>query len=162
MGRQINKTDLAYIAGFLDGDGSIMFQVKNRKDSSRGKRLMFTICLYQDSRHEKPLFWMKDILGIGYISHRSDGMTELRINGYKQVRDILFLLRPYLRFKKEQAELISQVLDILVVVKNIKQLTAAEKRKVANTLLTLRSLSYQSGKKKMDKTRRDIEEILCF
>jgi len=161
VGRQKNKVDLAYIAGFLDGDGSIFFQVKKRKDSSRGRRLMFTICFYQDIRHEKPLFWIREVLEIGYISHRSDGITELRINGYKQIREILILLYPYLRFKKEQAKLISQVLDILVL-KNINQLTITEKKKIANALLRSRRLSYQSGKKKMDKTRKDIAEILSF
>ena len=25
------------------------------------------------------------MLGIGYVSHRNDGMSELRINGFKQV-----------------------------------------------------------------------------
>jgi len=27
-----SKTNLAYIAGFLDGDGSLMLQIKKRKD----------------------------------------------------------------------------------------------------------------------------------
>ena len=42
----------AYIAGFLDGDGSIMLQLKKRVDTIRGYRFMATICLYQDSRHD--------------------------------------------------------------------------------------------------------------
>ena len=77
-----SKLDLAYIAGFLDGDGSIMLQVKLRSDTSRGVRFMATICLYQDTRHAQPLTWMREVLGIGYITNRNDGMTELRINGF--------------------------------------------------------------------------------
>ena len=77
-----SKLDLAYIAGFLDGDGSIMLQVKLRSDTSRGVRFMATICLYQDTRHAEPLRWMREVLGIGYITNRNDGMTELRINGF--------------------------------------------------------------------------------
>ncbi len=46
-----SKTNLAYIAGFLDGDGSLMLQVKKRKDGNVGIRFMATICFYQDSRH---------------------------------------------------------------------------------------------------------------
>ena len=49
MGSRL-KTDLAYIAGFLDGDGSIMLQVKLRRDTVRAVRFMATICLYQDTR----------------------------------------------------------------------------------------------------------------
>ena len=59
MGRQISQTDLAYITGFLDGDGSIIVQIKKAADRTIGWRLMFTICFYQDTRHEKPLFWIK-------------------------------------------------------------------------------------------------------
>lgn len=67
---------------------------------------MLTICFYQDSRHEKPLHWIKEVLGIGYVSHRNDGMTELRINGHKQVMQILERLLPFLKFKEKQARAI--------------------------------------------------------
>lgn len=49
----------AYIAEFLDGDGSLMLQLKKRKDTTRGYRFMATICLYQDSRHDDTLYWMQ-------------------------------------------------------------------------------------------------------
>ena len=161
MGRQTKpkNTDLAYIAGFLDGDGSIMFQLKKRKDTPKGKRLMFTICLYQDTRHEKPLFWMRDILKIGYISHRNDGMTELRINGYERVRNILSLLRPYLKFKKNQVTYIFRALQV-VERKNISQLTTREKRQIVNALVAARKETYQSGQKKVEKLKADLEDIM--
>ena len=74
---------------------------------------MATICFYQDSRHEKTLYWIKKILGIGYISRRNDGMTELRINGFKQVRDILKDLIPFVKFKKNQASALYKASDLL-------------------------------------------------
>jgi LAGLIDADG endonuclease len=108
-----SKTDLAYIAGFLDGDGSLMLQLKKRTDTKLGWRFMVTICLYQDSRHEEPLMWIQQVLGIGYTSRRNDGMTELRINGFQQVRDILVELRPYLRFKQIQAAMLLAAAELL-------------------------------------------------
>ena len=161
MGRQIKPKDvnLAYIAGFLDGDGSIMFQVKRRKDTPKGRRLMFTICLYQDTRHEKPLFWMKKIFGIGYISRRNDGITELRINGYEQVQKILQSLYPYLRFKKDQVRYLFHALDILNK-KKIDRLTKKEKTQIVNTLVAARKQTYQSGKKKLEKLKRDLQVIM--
>ena len=88
MGSRSNL-ELAYIAGFLDGDGSLMLQIKKRKDGNIGIRFMHTICFYQDTRHEKELYWIRKVLDIGYLSRRNDGMTELRINGFKQVKKIL-------------------------------------------------------------------------
>jgi hypothetical protein len=97
---KLTKTDLAYIAGFLDGDGSLMLQLKKRKDGKSKARFMATICFYQDTRHQEGLAWIRSIFNIGYLSHRKDGMSELRINGYQQVKNILTLLQPFVRFKK--------------------------------------------------------------
>jgi len=108
-----SKIDLAYCAGFLDGDGSLMLQLKKRKDGKLKCRFMATICFYQDTRHAKTLEWIRDLFGIGYLSKRNDGMSELRINGYQQVGDILKLLLPYIKFKKIQAEALAQACDIL-------------------------------------------------
>ena len=74
---------------------------------------MSTICFYQDTRHEKTLYWIQEALGIGYLSKRNDGMTELRINGFKQVRNILDLLLPYIRFKKLQGDALKNACEIL-------------------------------------------------
>ena len=112
MGSRL-ETDLAYIAGFLDGDGSLMLQVKTRSDTKHGVRFMATICFYQDTRHEKPLQWIRERLGIGYISRRNDGMTELRINGFEQVRDILIELKPFIRFKAKQVQALIDACDLL-------------------------------------------------
>ena len=160
MGRQIDKIDLAYIAGFLDGDGSIIVQVKNRSDSKRGWRLMFTICFYQDTRHEKPLFWIKKTLGIGYISRRNDGMTELRINGFDKVRNILNQLYPYFKFKKKQARYILKILDLLKDHKSLFKLDKKQRRRVANSILKARQESYQSGSKKIEKLKLDLRKII--
>jgi hypothetical protein len=108
-----SNTDLAYIAGFLDGDGSLMLQIKKRKDGKIKIRFMATICFYQDTRHEKTLYWIREVLNIGYISRRSDGMSELRINGYIQVKEILKKLLPYIRFKAIQARSLIEATEIL-------------------------------------------------
>ena len=108
-----SKLDLAYIAGFLDGDGSLMLQIKKRRDGKKKWRFMATICFYQDSRHDEPLSWIRKILGIGYLSKRNDGMSELRINGFKQIRNILEKLLPFIKFKREQAKAMYCAVDIL-------------------------------------------------
>ena len=155
MGSQ-SKIKLAYIAGFLDGDGSLMLQLKKRSDSKRAIRFMTTICFYQDTRHEKTLYWIKEVLGIGYISHRNDGMTELRINGYKQIRDILTSLLPYIQFKKLQAYALLQACKVLSETK-FSKLTKRQLFKLVDLILVIQSENYVTKKKK---TIEELHKVL--
>lgn len=144
-----SRTDVenAYIAGFLDGDGSIMLQIKKRSDTTRGYRLMATICLYQDSRHDKPLYWIRDVFGVGYIFKRNDGMTELRINGFSTVRNILLELQPYIRFKKIQAESIIKACAILESTQ-LKKLSHVQLNKIVNLIMNIQNENYATARKK--------------
>jgi hypothetical protein len=148
---------LAYIAGFLDGDGSLMLQIKKRKDGNKSKfRFMPTICFYQDTRHEKNLYWIRDVLKIGYLSKRNDGMTELRINGYKQVRDILQSLSPHIKFKKIQADALKKACDILLKTE-LKLLNKIQLTKIVDLILVIQSENYVTKKKK---TKSELCQIL--
>jgi len=138
---------IAYIAGFLDGDGSLMLQMKKRSDSARGFRFMTTICLYQDSRHEQELRWMKKVLGVGYISARDDGISELRVQGYERVLDTLLLFRPYLRFKRVQCQTLIAACRLLNS-KKLKDMTDGDLKKVIDFMLVIQSHNYVTKKKR--------------
>ena len=150
MGSQSNN-DLAYIAGFLDGDGSLMLQIKKRRDGKKKWRFMATICFYQDSRHDEPLSWIRKILGIGYLSKRNDGMSELRINGFKQIRNILEKLLPFIKFKREQAKAMYCAVDILT--KDSKQ----SFKKLIDCILKIQEHNYVTKRKK---TREELYSLL--
>ncbi len=152
----VTDTEHAYIAGFLDGDGSLMFQLKKRADSTRGVRFMATICLYQDSRHDAPLAWMKTRLKCGYVSKRNDGMTELRINGFSQVRETLEALQPHLRFKKKQTKLLIQACAMLEK-QTLRTMTSKNMRKIVDLLLLIQNGNYMSKKRR---TKEDLYQIL--
>ena len=149
-----SKINLAYIAGFLDGDGSLMLQIKRRKDGKKKWRFMATICFYQDSRHEKSLYWIKNILGIGYISRRNDGMTELRINGFKQVRDILKDTIPFIKFKKEQASALYKASDLLSISSALSNKNLLE---LIKFILIIQNNNYVTKRKR---TKEELIEIL--
>jgi len=154
VGSQSNL-DLAYIAGFLDGDGSLMIQLKRRSESKIGtRRVMLTICFYQDSRHEKPLLWIKKVLGIGYISRRNDGMTELRINGHERVRSILVGLLPFLKFKRKQAKVIIKSANLLLKVEGGSTST---KEKLVENILIIQAENYASRTKR---SKQELRELL--
>jgi len=151
-----SKVDLAYIAGFLDGDGSLMLQIKKRKDGRLKRRFMPTICLYQDSRHEQTLTWMRQLLGIGYLSRRNDNITELRINGYQQVEKILKMLLPFIRFKKIQANALYQASKLLSGNAG-RRMTENNLRFLVDCILDIQNNNYVTKKKK---TRQELLKIL--
>ena len=117
---------------------------------------MLTICFYQDSRHDKALFWIRRILQVGYISKRNDGMTELRINGYEQIRKIIKDLLPYIKFKKIQANEIHKAACILAG-KKINELSKNDLLKLVNCIVTIQQGNYATKSKK---TRKELLNIL--
>lgn len=151
-----STVDCAYIAGFLDGDGSLMLQIKKRRDSTRGMRLMCTIVFYQDTRHEAALRWIRTILGIGYLSRRNDGMSELRVNGFAQVRDILSDLAPHIRFKRVQARALLKAATILVGAPFTK-LSHSQVSRIADCIAVIQNDNYATRKKK---DKREIRKLL--
>jgi len=109
----MNDSIKAYIAGFLDGDGSIILQIKPRVGVRYGYRIYAGIRLYQDSTHEQELCWIGDQLKIGYLSRRNDGMSELHIDGYDRVKQVLLDLQDFIRFKQQQTRIMLSALEIL-------------------------------------------------
>ena len=138
VGRYSQREKLAYVAGFLDGDGSIMLQLRK---NTGGKiiRIKTTICLYQDSRHRADLEWMQNILG-GYVYTRNDNISELRIEGFTRVLSILILLRPFIRLKRKQASLLIKLIPQL-------QQKMVTKDNVAKWIKKMREYNYYSSQR---------------
>ncbi|KKR35481.1 MAG: hypothetical protein UU11_C0011G0014 [Parcubacteria group bacterium GW2011_GWF2_40_69] len=117
---------------------------------------MATLCFYQDTRHEKDLLWIQKVLRIGYLSKRNDGMSELRINGFATIREILKNLIPSIRFKKIQAKALFESCTILSKTKfnmlNRKQLT-----KLVDLILVIQNENYVTKKKR---TRSELFQVL--
>ena len=112
----MDSTTLAYIAGFLDGDGSIFFQIIPDKNYKRKFYIRSSIAFYQKSEFSSILEWLKKTFGKGYIRHRKTGMSDYTVVESKEVKKILSLLQPYVKLKKKQIELgleIFQKLDLL-------------------------------------------------
>ena|SRR3989338_1267495 len=123
----ISPTTKSYIAGFLDGDGCIMFQLIRRQDYIHGFQVRASIVFYQKTNNRRHLEWLKGIFRLGYIRDRKDGMTEYTIVGLKPVIKILKLLRPYMRLKKAHADCGIEIFRLLKGKFNlIKFIKAAE------------------------------------
>ena len=117
---------------------------------------MATICFYQDSRHDRPLKWIREVFSIGYISKRNDGMTELRINGFSQIRNILSDLLPFIRFKTIQAKALLKAADIL---SKKALLDKNDLLRLVNYILIIQRNNYVSRAKK---NKQDLLKILSL
>ncbi len=105
----VEKTK-AYIAGFLDGDGSIFLQLIRRTDYKYGYQIRASIVFFQKSQNRKILKWLIHKFRCGYIRDRNDGLSEYTIVGFKEVERILEELEPYLLIKKPQAKLALRII----------------------------------------------------
>lgn len=145
----------AYIAGFLDGDGSLMLQIKKRSDTLRGYRFMATICLYQDSRHDDTLYWMRQVFNAGYVSQRNDAISELRINGFSTIHQILVELEPYVRFKHMQLQALKEACELLQC--GIDTLSKEDLLRLVELILVIQNENYSAHRKK---SKEDFLKIL--
>ncbi len=109
----MDRTILAYIADFLDGDGSIFFQLVRRKDYIFGYQIRCSVSFYQRSDNQKILHWLKTQLKSGYIRHRKTGISDYTIVQPKEVNRILQTLKPYVQLKKQHIKLGLKIIDKL-------------------------------------------------
>lgn len=134
----------------------MMLQIKKRGDSSRGIRLMTTLCFYQDTRHERELIWIQKTLGAGYVSARNDGMSELRIQGFERVQSVLTLLAPFIRFKRVQCKALMEACELLIRTP-LREMKKNELKKLVAFILTIQQANYATRKKR---SKEELYELI--
>ena len=113
--KKINKltsNELAYIAGFLDGDGSIMAQIVKGNTYKYGYTIRVTVVFYQKTKRHWYLIKLRKLLGLEWsLKKRNDGMSELSQTGFTPVKNFLTIIKPYLMLKPRLALLVLQIID---------------------------------------------------
>lgn len=95
-----NPIDLAYTAGFFDGEGSISITARVRKTHNTEHRLWIAV----GQKDGATLDWLKDLFGGQVYTVKRDGSFYWVMTNnvaYNFLKQIL----PYLQYKKIQAEL---------------------------------------------------------
>ncbi len=100
----VHDATRAYIAGFLDGDGSIIFQLVRRHDYVYGYQIRASVCFFQSTRGKAGLEWLREQLGCGYLRDRAGSMSDYTIVGWSAVKRILDIVEPFVIFKREQVD----------------------------------------------------------
>ena len=110
MTRSMTNEDKSYLAGFLDGDGSIHAQLIKSK-TKYGYHPRVSVVFYQKTTKHWFLMKLKKMIGFGVLRKRKDGMSELTITGFTPVRNILINLTPFLKLKKRLAFLVLSIIE---------------------------------------------------
>lgn len=109
--KMLSETDKAYLAGLVDGEGSIVIEYCNNR---RNTKLRMNVT----NSHIGTLQELKNLFG-GYLYVRQDKRINHKPIGQlgftaKQAREILVAIYPYLKIKREQANLALQFAETLL------------------------------------------------
>ena len=145
----LSEEEKAYIAGFLDGDGSIIIQIVSQPKNLYGFQLRLSISFYQKkTRHWHILWLQKKLTKRGRVRIRNDSISEYTITGFSPVKEVLKKLLPYLRIKRNLAKLALSIIeknqkvktanDFLEVCKLVDKavhFTDSKKRKITSSVV---------------------------
>ncbi len=147
MVKLLSPIKKSYIAGFLDGDGSIYVRAKPNSDYRFGFQIAPYVILFQSAKGKEKFTELCNLIGLGYIRERKDGVLEYTINKVADIREFLKAIYPYTLLKKKQIELMIKILDakskietesdfkaLLELVDSYRQLNYSKKR--INRVLT--------------------------
>jgi hypothetical protein len=142
MEKLISQTKRAYLAGFLDGDGSIYAQLKPNKTYRFGYQVALYIVLFQSQKNQKNFEQLCSMINLGYIRIRKDGILEYIIGRQENIVEFLKLVEPYVVMKKLQVELLKKIVVAKNKVKNKKDFEA-----LAKLIDTFREFNYSKNRK---------------
>jgi len=140
---KLTKINLAYIAGFLDGDGSILAQLVKNDSYIYKFQIRLSIVFYQKTTKHWILLWLKKKLKYGFIRKKINGMSEYCIVSSEPVYLILLKLKPYIKLKKKLLKL------ILKIIKHKKEIKSIEDFINVCELVDLTSTLIYSKKRKI-------------
>lgn len=100
-----------YLAGFIDGDGSLIAQIIPRKDYILKYQIRVSVTCTQKANRIHLLKDFEKEIGAGVTRIREDGIAEFSIVGLENVSRFLKQIQPYLRNKQKQANLILRICE---------------------------------------------------
>ena len=114
----ISPTKKAYLAGFLDGDGSIYVRAKPNMTYRFGYQIAPSIVLFQSSKNKMFLQEIHRMINVGYIRERKDGVSELTINKLDDILLFVKMVKPFTKFKRRQVKLLEKIISYKETIEN--------------------------------------------
>ena len=97
----MKASDASYLAGFLDGDGSIHFQLVRQREYRFGFYIRASLSLSQSTSARHGLEHLQRVIGGGYLRDRGTGMSDLVVTSRRLLVETLQAVEPYVIFKRE-------------------------------------------------------------
>ena len=109
----------AYIAGFLDADGSIYVRAKPNQTYRFGYQIAPYIVFYQSSKSDlfKEVY---SLIPFGRVRIRKDGVTEYIVSKHNELIEFAKIIQPFLILKQKQVMLLLKILEQKELVNNEK------------------------------------------
>ncbi len=143
--KRVNETVLAYIAGFLDGDGCIKARIEKRETAKFGFYTRILVSFTQHIRNRHVLVWIQNQLKVGTIADYdlpNKQLSEYVIFDSKFNERLLKNLKRYVVNKSKQLDFALEILSLKDKSKNEESfkkaiLAAQQIRKLNNYPKTL-------------------------
>ncbi len=107
----LSQLQKSYLAGFLDGDGSIYAQLKPNPTYRYGFQVAVNVVLFQSQKDRFQFEKICSLIGFGYLRSRKDGILEYIIGKTDAIKEFLKMIKPYVILKAKQTDLMLEILD---------------------------------------------------
>lgn len=108
VGKGCSEVNRAYLAGVFDCDGAVMAWIEPHREKKF--RFRVRVCLQITQKRQDLLRWVQTALGVGAI-RQNRATYDWELKDQHQCRDLLLLLRPYMRGKSRQVSIALQILS---------------------------------------------------
>ena len=112
VGKKLSNTDLAYIAGFLDGDGAIMAIIERHNEKKYKFRVRIFLEFSQQKSNVDILKYIRDKIGSGSLSISNKQVFKLSIKDKVILNKILPQLLNFSQVKPRQIKIALKILSI--------------------------------------------------
>lgn len=139
----LSTNQRAYLAGFLDGDGSIYVRLKPNPTYKYGFQVAPYIVLFQSQKDQEQFEEICSLINLGYLRVRKDEILEYIIGKTDSIYEFLQLVKPFVILKRQQINLMLEILAKKKSIKNQNDFVI-----LAELIDQFRSLNYSKTRKK--------------
>ena len=149
----MEASQASYLAGFMDGDGSIHFQLVQQREYRFGYYIRASLSFSQATTARHGLELIQGVVGGGYLRDRGTGMSDLVITRRPLLIELLTAMQPYVVFKREH---VRRALHLLPRIR--PGLSPEQFVRLAREVDAFATLNYSKRKRI---TAADVERHLC-